>query len=351
MLNKKKFWLGKKVLITGNTGFKGSWLTISLLELGANIIGISSKKKGRLFIHNYLNLGKKIKQYFINILNYKSLEKIILKEKPEIIFHLAAQPIVKYSYLKPYETFCINSLGTVNLLEIIKKLKNKFAFINITTDKVYKQNFKNKEFRVEDPLGGNDIYSGSKACSEIMTHCYYKSFFFNKNIIGIATARAGNVIGGFDWSKNRIIPDFFRSIKNNKCLKIRMPDSIRPWQHVIDVINGYLILAEKLYKNPTKFSKSWNFGPKRNSVKTVFELVKLLNKINKNKIKLLVEKSNFHEEKSIRLNTSLTTSKLKWRQKINFRNSLLLSSEIYQKFLRKNLSYKDFKKQIQKYSN
>lgn len=349
MLSKKNFWLNKKILITGNTGFKGSWLTIALKEVGANIVGISNKKNNNFTINNYLKLNKIIRQYYKDVTNYKALEKIILKEKPDIIFHLAAQPIVKYSYNNPYETFCINSLGTVNLLEIIKKFKHKSAFVNITTDKVYKQTGKNRIFQVEDHLGGNDVYSASKACSDIMSNAYYKSFFLKKSNIGIATARAGNVIGGFDWAKNRIIPDFFRSIEKNNSLTIRMPNSVRPWQHIIDVINGYMILAEKLYKMPKKFSKSWNFGPKKNSSKPVIKLIKKLNQINTNRAKIILKKSNFHEEKSIRLDSKNSIKELKWKQKIKFSDSVMLTSEIYQKFFSKNLKYEDFKKQIKKY--
>lgn len=350
MLNKEIFWKRKKVLITGSTGFKGSWLTLALRYVGANIVGISSTKPFRnLLISNFLKLNEEIKFYNTDITDFKLLKKIIIKEKPQIIFHLAAQPIVKKSYLEPYKTFCINALGTVHILEIIKNLNSKIVLVNVTTDKVYKQNRFNKNFKVNDQLGGNDIYSASKSCSDIITNAYYNSFFKNNNKVGIATARAGNVIGGFDWSEDRIIPDFFRSIIKNKKLIIRMPNSVRPWQHVIDVVNGYMLLAESLYKNPKKFSKSWNFGPKKNSNQPVIKLINRFNKINNNKVKVVVNKSNFHEEKSIKLDSRETIKELNWKQKINFLNSIKLTSTIYEKFLYKKLTKNDFSKQIKKF--
>jgi len=351
MLNKqKKFWRNKKVLITGNSGFKGSWLSLALKDLGANIIGISSKKNdSKLLMSNYLNISKKIRTYNADIINYKLINKIINKEKPQIIFHLAAQPLVRKSYEDPYKTFCTNALGTVNLLESIRKINYRIAFINITTDKVYKQKKINKIFKVSDELGGNDIYSASKACSDMITHAYYSSFFKKNKLVGIATARAGNVIGGFDWAKNRIIPDFFRAFNDKKKLIIRMPNSIRPWQHVIDVISGYLILAKKLYENPKKFSNSWNFGPKKNSNKKVIDLIKQLNTINNNKVNLLIKKSNFHEENIIKLDSKTSIDSLGWKQKIDFKKSINLTSEIYQKYLTKKLCYNDFKNQIRKF--
>jgi len=350
MLNKEIFWKGKKVLITGSTGFKGSWLTLALRHAGAKIVGISSKKLcSNLLISNFINFKEEIKLYNADITNFKLLRKIITKEKPQIIFHLAAQPIVKKSYLEPYKTFCINALGTVHILEIIKDINSKIVLVNVTTDKVYKQNKFNKDFKVNDQLGGNDIYSASKSCSDIIASAYYNSFYKNNNKVGIATARAGNVIGGFDWAEDRIIPDFFRSIIKKKKLTIRMPNSVRPWQHVIDVVNGYMLLAKNLYKNPKKFSKSWNFGPKKNSNKSVIKLINQLNKINNNKVKVVIQKSNFHEEKSIKLDSSESIKELNWKQKINFFNSIKLTSIIYEKFLNKKLTKNDFSRQIERY--
>ena len=338
------FWKNKKVLITGNTGFKGSWLTILLLEKKAKIIGISKKERKGLFLFNFLNLKKKIKQYYLDIKKSKKIENIILKEKPDIIFHLAAQPIVSESYLNPTNTLETNVLGTINLLKGLLKLKSKTVFVNITTDKVYKQSKKNN-FSEKDPLGGNDIYSSSKACSDIITNSYYKSFFEKKNI-GIATARAGNVIGGFDWSKNRIIPDTIRASIEKKKLILRMPKSIRPWQHVLDVVNGYLKLSEKLYNNPRKYSGPWNFGPDKSSNKDVHTLVLRLSNALDYSPEIKIKKSNFHEEKSIKLNSNKSKKFLNWKQNFNFIKTINLTANIYNLYHKKLLKYDDFKKQV-----
>ncbi len=342
-MSNKTFWKNKKVLITGNTGFKGSWLTILLLEKKAKIIGISKKERKGLFLFNFLKLKNKISQYYLDIKNSKKIEKVIVKEKPDIIFHMAAQPIVRESYINPINTLETNVLGTINILNSLQKLKNRTAFINITTDKVYKQNKKNN-FSEKDPLGGNDIYSSSKACSDIITHSFYKSFFEKKNI-GIATARAGNVIGGFDWSKNRIIPDTIRASFQKTKLLIRMPKSIRPWQHVLDVVNGYLKLSEKLYKNPYKYSGSWNFGPNKSSNKDVYTLVSKLSKVLIYSPKIVVKESNFHEEKSITLNSNKSKKELGWKQNFNFIKTIKLTANIYELYNKNLLKYDDFKKQ------
>jgi CDP-glucose 4,6-dehydratase len=343
----KEFWSNKKVLITGNTGFKGSWLTILLLEKGAKIIGISKREKTGLFLYNFLNLNKKLKQYYLDISNIDKISNVLRKEKPDIIFHLAAQPIVKESYKNPYNTLNTNINGTINILETIRKINKKISFINITTDKVYKQLEYKNFFKEENALGGNDIYSSSKACSDMITNSYYKSFFIKKDI-GIASARAGNVIGGFDWSANRIIPDTVRASISRKKLIIRMPKSIRPWQHVLDVVNGYTILAEKLYKQPTLFSGSWNFGPNNSSNKDVITLVNSLNNFLAKKVSITMKKSKFHEEEKIQLDSTKSKKLLKWKPKFNFINTIKMTAEIYNLYNKKKLSYEHFSKQISK---
>ena len=343
MLN-KNFWKSKKVLITGNTGFKGSWLTIYLLEKGAKIVGISKKEKKGLFLFNFIKLNKKITQYYLDICEYKKLKNVINKEKPDIIFHLAAQPIVSLSYLEPLNTLKTNILGTSNILEIMRFQKKKVSVINITTDKVYKQNG-NKSFKEDHALGGRDVYSSSKASSDIITNSYFHSFFREDNNIGIATARAGNVIGGFDWSNNRIIPDTVKAAFNSKILKIRMPKSIRPWQHVLDVINGYTILAEKLYNKPLEYSGSWNFGPNKSSNKNVMTLVNALNNELDKKSKIIFKKGNFHEETSIKLISKKAKKNLNWKPKFNFAKCVKLTAAIYNLYYKNLLKYEHFKEQ------
>jgi len=343
MLN-NNFWKNKKVLITGNTGFKGSWLTILLLEKKAKIIGISKKEKRGLYLFNYLKLNNKIKQYYLDICDYEKLKKVVKIEKPDVIFHLAAQPIVRESYIRPLDTLKINIFGTSNILEIIRYSKKKVSFINVTTDKVYKQSGV-KSFSEAHSLGGKDIYSSSKASSDMITSSYFESFFKKSKKIGIATARAGNVIGGFDWSNNRIVPDTVKASFNAKILTIRMPKSIRPWQHVLDVVNGYVILAEKLYKDPIKFSGSWNFGPNNSANKNVITLVKTLRKELSKKAKVVFKKGNFHEEKSIKLLSIKSKKRLNWTPKFNFNKCIKLTAEIYNLYYKKILNYEDFKKQ------
>tara|TARA_B100000131_G_scaffold318700_1_gene363086 strand:+ start:631 stop:1680 length:1050 start_codon:yes stop_codon:yes gene_type:complete len=344
MLN-KNFWKNKKVLITGNTGFKGSWLTIYLLEKGAKIVGISKKERIGLYLFNFLNLSKKITQYYLDIKKYKKIKSVIKKEKPDIIFHLAAQPIVSLSYNKPLETLNTNIIGTINILESIKFSKKKISLLNITTDKVYKQNGK-KYFKEDDSLGGKDVYSSSKASSDLITISYFHSFFKNFNKIGVATARAGNVIGGFDWSKNRIIPDTVKAAFNSKKLSIRMPKSVRPWQHVLDVINGYVMLAEKLYNKPQKYSGAWNFGPNKNSNKNVITLVSTLSKNLDQKPRIIFKKENFHEEKSIGLISFKAKKILNWKPQFNFKKCVKLTAQIYNLYYQNKLNYGDFKEQI-----
>ena len=253
------FYRNKTVLITGHTGFKGAWLSLVLHSFGAKVHGISLKpydRRGNLY--KILGLKKIIKSNYLDLRNKAKLEKKINEIKPQMIFHLAAQPLVIESYKNPIATIESNINGLCNLLETSKKIKNLKAILNVTTDKCYENQEKGLPFKEDDKLGGLDIYSASKACSEILTKAYYKSFFEKK--INISTARAGNIIGGGDFGDDRIIPDLVHAIINNKYLEVRSPKSIRPWQHVLDVINGYLILMKKTYQS-RYFFESYNFAP------------------------------------------------------------------------------------------
>ena len=249
-----KFWMNKKVLVTGHTGFKGGWLSLWLSHLGADVLGYSLKPNVKKNFFNAVNLSNEINSIIGNIKDYNKLKKVINKYRPEIIFHMAAQPLVIDSYEDPRNTYETNVMGTLNILEAIRSDKGTKAFINITTDKCYLNNSSKKDFIESDPLGGHDPYSSSKACSEILTSSFRDSFFKNKNNTNIATARAGNVIGGGDWSKNRIIPDILNSIYSSKKINIRNPLSIRPWQHVLEPLYGYMLLAEKLYSKNGGFA-------------------------------------------------------------------------------------------------
>ena len=270
----KKFWSGKKVFITGHTGFKGSWMIVALNMLNVNIYGYSLKPD-KISLFNQVN-GKKIvkKNFFFDINDFKKLSNKISQVKPDILFHLAAQPLVSESFIKPTETFRTNIIGTLNVLEILKKNKSIKSAVIITTDKVYKNIEKNIRFKEDSSLGGDDVYSSSKASADLITLSYIKSFF-NNSTCNVATARAGNCIGGGDWTKFRILTDSMYAFLNNRKLVIRNPKAKRPWQHVLESLAGYILLAQKLYgKRGSKFSGAWNFGPKRQNHLTVLQLNK-----------------------------------------------------------------------------
>ncbi len=328
----------KKILITGHTGFKGFWLSISLLNLGAKIVGISLKPN--IFQKKVLSKlkDKQIKNYFFNIQNYTKLKKIILQNQPDYIFHLAAQPIVSLSFLSPLDTWKTNLIGTGNLLETLKFIKKKCVVIIVTSDKCYKiqENKKIIFFKESDALGGNDPYSASKASSEIIFMSYYKSFLEKKKNLSIVSVRAGNIIGGGDWSKDRIIPDCVRSWIKSKSVYLRNPNSIRPWQHILDALNGYLLLAKIISKSKKLNGQSFNFGPDKNSIKTVKNLCETF-KIywsGKNKIKIKKNKQ-FYETKTLALSVEKAKKKLKWKPILTFNKSLNLTANWYQNYYKK----------------
>ena len=271
---------GKTVLVTGHTGFKGSWLSIWLTELGANVIGYALEPYTENDNFVVAKVGSKIKSNIGDIEDYGKLKRVFDECQPEIVFHMAAQPLVRLSYKQPKPTYDTNVGGTVNLLECCRLTDSVKVIINVTSDKCYE----NKEwvwgYRENDPVGGYDPYSSSKACSEIITSAYRNSFFNAKeNSKAISTVRAGNVIGGGDWRENRLVPDCIRSLRNNEPIGIRSPKSIRPWQHVLEPLRGYASLAEKLWENGQKYSGAWNFGPKGEAAHPVSYLVEKLAKL------------------------------------------------------------------------
>ena len=267
----RQFWRGKRVLVTGDSGFKGSWLALWLNELGAEVHGISLPPDQRPNLYSLAKVGKISKTHFVDIRQAGQVRKVIGRIKPQIIFHLAAQPIVWVGYSRAKETWDTNLNGTIHLLEAARNLPSLKVIVVVTTDKVYRNSEKGASFVEGDPLGGSDPYSASKAAADLATSSYHQ-VFFQKMGVGVATARAGNVIGGGDWARDRIVPDAIRSWRKGKALFVRNPSSIRPWQHVLDSLGGYLILAEKLWKNP-RLSGAYNFGPDSSDRKTVRELI------------------------------------------------------------------------------
>lgn len=320
----KNFWKKKKVLVTGHTGFKGKWLCALLIKLDADVYGVSNKNICPI---------KGVKNYKSNLTNLNSFKKILKKIEPEIVFHLAAQPIVSLSYKNPLNTFNDNIFGLVNLLEALRFQKKIKSIVIITSDKCYKIDKKsNKTLTEESHLGGNDPYSASKACAEIISHSYLQSYFIKKKI-GVATARAGNVIGGNDFGRDRIIPDLFKAKKKNINVYIRNPNSTRPWQNVIDVIYGYCLLAESLYKNPKKFSGPWNFAKEEKNETNVLELAKVFLKELKFKKKIKFYKGKFHEEKKYILSSKKALKNLGWKPIYTKKKIIVESANWYYDFL------------------
>lgn len=331
----KNFWNNKKVLITGHTGFKGSWLSLWLQHMKSNVYGLSLPPTKKLNLFSEIQVNKKMSSYFINICNYKLVEKYIKKIKPEIIIHMAAQPLVRYSYKNPIETYSTNIMGTLNILEAVRKVSSVKAVVNVTTDKCYENNDKFKSYKESEALGGHDPYSSSKACSELVTNTYRKSYYQMHNV-AIASARAGNVIGGGDWSNDRLIPDIIRGFEKKKTVLIRYPNSIRPWQHVLEPLSGYLILAEKLYSKGQRFTGAWNFGPNKIDAKNVKWIAKRMSQLWGENPSWKSDKGfHPHETKYLILNCSKAKKYLNWRTKIKLDTSLKMVVDWHRHFLLK----------------
>jgi len=350
MVINAKFWKGRNVFITGHTGFKGSWAALWLIKLGANVFGYSISKLSKQSLFVTANLQKDIKKNFYeDILDYEKLYQSIKITRPSLIIHMAAQSIVRKSYHYPLGTLSTNILGTANLFEAARRVNSVKAIINVTSDKCYENFDKNREFKEKDILGGSDPYSASKACSEIITSAYRKSFLKKK--IHLASVRAGNVIGGGDWAEHRLIPDFFRALYKKSILNIRFPNSVRPWQHVLDPICGYLKLGEKLLgKYGEKYAEAWNFGPNKKDSKKVLWIIKYMsNKFSGCKWKVS-KKNNLHESRILKLSNLKSKNKLKWKPNLDIVSSLDKTIEWYDA-CRKNLDLRTIsEKHIDSYS-
>ena len=331
MFKKYKIFKNKKILITGHNGFKGSWLTIWLSLLGAKVVGISLKDTNK---NNHFNLVKKhlsVKSYYFDIRYKNKLQNVVIKEKPDYIFHLAAQSIVYRSVLDPKFNWETNVIGLLNLLDSISKLKKCYGII-ITSDKCYKNIEQKKGYKETDVLGGIDPYSASKASAEILFNSYYQTFFAKNQNIRLCTARAGNVIGGGDWSSHRLIPDCMKMWLNNKIPIIRNPNSTRPWQHVLEALSGYLVLAFELTKNEKLSGNSFNFSSDKIKNITVLDF---LNKIKKKwpSTKWKIKKTNkFYESSLLQLNNSKAKKILNWRAKLNINETIDFVVEWYKNF-------------------
>jgi len=321
---------GKKVLLTGDTGFKGSWLALWLRELGAEVYGFSLPPKTSQDNYVITGLQNLIHHQDGDIRSFQELNAFFYKVQPDIAFHLAAQALVLDSYITPADTFLANVQGTVHFFEAVRNTPSVKAAVNITSDKCYQNNEQQRGYRENDPMGGKDPYSASKGCAELVTTSYLHSFFGKEEAASVASARAGNVIGGGDRAENRIIPDFFRAIEAGKPLTVRNPLSVRPWQHVLEPLSGYLLLGEMLLTEGTKFSGGWNFGPEECNHHTVKELIEALIRFCPDgSYQSTGEKQAFHEATLLKLDISKAALELGWKPVLNFEETVQLTATGY----------------------
>ena len=341
------FWNNKRVLITGHTGFKGSWLSIWLNKLGAEIIGFSNSITTTPSLYELSGINSDIISEIGDIRNLDTVKTIFSQYKPQIVIHMAAQSLVGPSYDDPVETYSTNVMGTVNLFECIRKSDDASVIINVTSDKCYENKETLNGYVETDELGGHDPYSNSKACSELVTSSFRNSFFNDpSNKINLASVRSGNIIGGGDWSKNRLVPDIMKSLQEEFTLKIRNPDGIRPWQHVLDPLHGYLILAEHLWDSNSKFSEAWNFGPDQNSIKPVSWIIDKISENWGSPVNWEKSIQDFHETHVLSLNCSKSKSELNWNPKLNLIDSIKWTVDWYKEFYNKSDMRKITEKQI-----
>ncbi len=326
----------KKILITGNTGFKGSWLSTWLLDLGANVYGVAKDVPTDPSIFEQLSLGERITHYQEDIRDLKRLRAIVEDVKPDFLFHLAAQAIVSKSFDDPVETLSSNVMGTVNVLDVLRLLNNSCVTVLITSDKCYENVEWEWGYRENDRLGGHDIYSGSKGAAELAIKSYYQSFFKDSKNVRLASTRAGNVIGGGDWALDRIVPDCIRSWVRGEAVEIRSPKSTRPWQHVLEPLSGYLSLAESLSRNSKLSGESFNFGPRATRMHTVEQLIRSLgsywNLDDLSKVYSISEEKTYKEAGLLALNCDKAMSLLGWFPTLEYDDIIALTGRWYHAF-------------------
>lgn len=342
-------YLGKKVLVTGHTGFKGSWLSLWLTKMGARVCGYSLAPNTVPSMFTELNISSKIEKSVVgDILDEVHLNQVFKEFQPEIVFHLAAQPLVRLSYAEPVLTYKTNVIGSLNVLEAARKCASVKAFVNVTTDKCYENKEVARGYKEDEPMGGYDMYSSSKGCVEILSSSYRRSFLENGFLL--ATARAGNVIGGGDWAEDRLIPDCIRGINSGKPIEIRNPMAVRPWQHVLEPLSGYLLLGQKLLENGREFTEGFNFGPKEESVLKVTEVANLLVEIY-GKGNVVVQKyDNLHEANLLMLNIEKAKERLNWEPTYTAKQAVAETVSWYKHFYTKDTDMYQFTlKQIENY--
>lgn len=329
----KDFYHGKRVLITGHTGFKGSWLSLWLSHLGAKVCGYSLAPNTKPSLFEEIDIASKIEKSVIgSILDRDTLQKVFDDFKPEIVFHLAAQPLVRLSYAEPVLTYETNVIGSLNVLEAARHCQSVKAFVNVTTDKCYENKETGKNFEEDDPFGGFDPYSSSKGCVEVMSASYRRSFLQGEDDYAMATARAGNVIGGGDWALDRLVPDCVRSINDGIKIEIRNPVAVRPWQHVLEPLSGYMLLGEKLYTEGKQYAEGFNFGPNEDSVLTVEDVAqKIVGFYGKGEV-VVHKRDDLHEAELLMLSIKKAARVLGWKPVLTAEKAIQNTVEWYRRF-------------------
>ncbi|WP_418333240.1 CDP-glucose 4,6-dehydratase [Segatella sp.] len=351
------FYCGKRVLVTGHTGFKGSWLSIWLHELGAEVVGVSQDPFTNRDNYVLSGIGNKMMADLrSDICDGQKMKEIFQKYQPEIVFHLAAQPLVRYSYEQPVETYEANVMGTIHVMEAIRATSSVKVGVMITTDKCYDNKEQMRGYKEDDPFGGYDPYSSSKGACEIAIQSWRRSFFNpedygKKHHVSLASVRAGNVIGGGDWALDRIIPDCIKALEQDKVIDIRSPKAIRPWEHVLEPLSGYMLLAKKQWEHPTEFCEGWNFGPESESVSTVWEVAtELIKNYGKGELKDSSDPNAVHEAKLLMLDITKAKTKLGWKPRMNMQQCMDLVADWYKRYQKEDV-YQLCVEEIEKFIN
>lgn len=323
----QEFWRGKKVFLTGHTGFKGSWLSLWLHSLGADVTGYALRPPTQPNLFDICKINELVISIIGDVRDYERLVNAMITAQPEVVIHMAAQPLVRDSYKNPVETYATNVMGSVHLFEAVRYCASVKAVVNVTTDKCYENQEWIWGYRENEPMGGYDPYSNSKACSELVTSAYRNSYFqptkYDIHGVGVASARAGNVIGGGDWATDRLLPDCIKALINNEPITIRNPNAIRPWQYVLEPLSGYLVLAQKLYHEGSHFAEGWNFGPTDTDAKPVEWIVQRMCALWGSGASYEVHKGiHPHEANYLKLDCSKAKARLNWHPRWNLQQAL-----------------------------